>query len=173
MAVAIKAKGFTNIKIYNGGLKDWIKSGNPTESIETLPEATVQFIDVNQLRMLLSEADKTNCMDKNGKPLLTLIDFRSSNSDSIKKGADKYRIATKCHTISALLDEFIDNNSLIESIPLEGLAISISETGNRDTFLIRYLSKCCRPDIRGLKYGMRSWIKAGYPVEKTAHSDTN
>jgi len=172
MAVAIKALGFTNIKIYNGGLKDWIKSGNPTESIEALPETTVHLIDVDQLRMLLSEADKTNCVDKKGKPLLTLIDFRAAKSHSVKKGADKYRIPTKCLTLSALLDEFIGNNSLIKSIPAEGITVSISETGNRDTFLIRYLSKYCRHDIRGLKYGMRGWIKAGYPVETRAHTDT-
>jgi len=111
-------------------------------------------------------------VDKKGKPLLTLIDFRAAKSHSVKKGADKYRIATKCLTLSALLDEFIDNSSLIESIPVEGLTISISETGNRDTFLIRYLSKYCRPDVRGLKYGMRGWIKADYPVETTAPADT-
>lgn len=173
MAVAIKAMGFTNIKIYNGGLKDWIKSGNPVESIEPLPETPVHFIDVDQLRRLLSEADKTNCMDTKGKPLLTLIDFRASRSHSVQKGADRYQIATQCRTISALLDDFIVNSSLIESIPEAGITISISETGNRDTFLIRYLAKYGRLDVQGLKYGMRGWMKADYPVEKISRTDTD
>lgn len=170
MAVAIKEHGFTNIKIYNGGLKDWIKSGNSTESIDPLPDVKVDFIDADQLMTSIAEAEQKNCIDTNGQPLLTLIDFRTSKSRSVKKGADKYQIQTKCLTVTALLDDFIDNNDLIRSIPEKGLTVSISETGNRDIFLIRYLAKFGKTDVQGLKYGMRSWLKADYPVEKRAHT---
>jgi 3-mercaptopyruvate sulfurtransferase SseA len=168
MAVAIKANGFTNIKIYNGGLKDWIKSGNTTESIDPLPETKVTFIAADQLMTSITEADEKDCIDKNGQPLLTLIDFRISRNLFVKKGADKYQIKTKCLTVTVLLDDFIDNNNLIRSIPEKGLTVSISETGNRDTFLIRYLSKSGKTDVQALKYGMRSWLKADYPVETVA-----
>lgn len=166
MAVAFKNMGFTNIVIYNGGLKDWIKSGNTVESIERLPEVKVDFIDADELMEKITEANKKNCVDSTGQPLLTLIDFRSSLQLSTKKGADKYRIKSNCRTITAVLDDFIDNDRLINSIPEKGLSISISETGNRDVFLIKYLSKFGRTNVKGLKYGMRSWMKANYVIEK-------
>ena len=168
MAVAIKENGFTNIKIYNGGLTDWIKSGNTTESIDPLPDSKVNFIDADLLMTRITEADEKDCVDKSGQPLLTLIDFRISRTLSAKKGADKYQIKTKCLTVTAVLDNFIDNNNLIRSIPEKGLTVSISETGNRDIFLIRYLSKFGKTNVLALKYGMRSWLKADYPVEKRA-----
>jgi len=173
MAVAIKKLGYTNIKIYNGGLKDWMKSGNITESIEPLPEMQVHFIDVNELMLALVEANERNCTDNDGSPLITLIDFRVSQGRSQKKGADKYKIKTNCQTISATLDDFSNNSQLIQSLPQKGLIVSISETGNRDTFLIRYLSKFGINNIRGLKYGMRNWLKANYPVERIEQTGTD
>jgi rhodanese-related sulfurtransferase len=166
MAVAIKKSGFHNIKIYNGGLKDWIKSGNQVESIDPLPDTKVDFMDSEELLTIIGKADKENCLDRNGHPLLTLIDLRLIQDPSTRKGADKYRIKTQCWTITALLDDFIDNTQLIQAIPKEGITVSVSETGNRDVFLIRYLSKFGRTNIHGLKYGMRNWMKADYPVER-------
>lgn len=166
MAVAIKNMGFTNITIYNGGLKDWVKSGNTVESKERLPEVKVDFIDADELMEKITEANKKNCVDSAGQPLLTLIDFRSSLQLSSKKGADKYRIKSNCRTITAFLDDFIDNDRLIQSIPKKGLSVSICETGNRDVFLVRYLSKFGRTNVKGLKYGMRNWLKADYAIER-------
>jgi len=169
MAVAIKNTGFTNIKIYNGGIKDWIKSGKRVQAIEVLPDTEINLIDADELMMLIAAADKQNCIDSRGQPLLTLIDLRVAKGHSGKKGADKYRIKTRCHTITTLLDDFLDNSPLIQSIPENSLTVSISETGNRDEFLIRYLSKFGRNNIRMLTYGMRSWLKANYPVEEIDH----
>ncbi len=166
MAVAIKKIGFSNIKIYNGGIKDWIKSGNTITSIELLPDSKINFIDANELKTIIDTAEARNCVDEKGQPLLTLIDLRVTQGHSAKKGADKYRIKTRCHTITALLDDFLDNSALIQSIPENSLTVSISETGNRDEFLIRYLSKFGKHNIRMLKYGMRNWLKAYYPVEE-------
>ena len=173
MAVAIKKLGYTNIKIYNGGLKDWIKSGHITESIEPLPKTQVHFIDVEELMSALAEADERNCIDNSGNPLITLLDFRVTKGLSRKMGADKYKIKTNCQTISAQLDDFPNNKPLIQSIPKKGLIVSICETGNRDTFLIRYLSKFGISNIRSLKYGMRSWLKANYPMERIEQTGTN
>jgi len=166
MAVAIKQMGFQNIKIYNGGLKDWIKAGNSVESINPLPDTKINAIAVDELVAILTEADITNCVDADGHPILTLIDFRTPPNDSHKKGADKYQIKTKCKTIKAALDDFIDNKALIESIPDHGLTITVCETGNRDEFLIRYLSQFGKTKIMRLKYGLRNWLKANYPVEE-------
>lgn len=165
MAVAIKKLGFTNIKIYNGGLKDWIKSGNDVESIDPLPETKANFINVDELRVIIAKADTQNCVDTDGNPLLTLIDIRTTDVPSMARGGDKYRIKTNCLTITAFLDDFIDNHQLIQSIPRKGVVVSVTETGNRDAFLIRYLSKFNRTNVQGLEYGMRNWLKADYPVE--------
>ena len=164
MAVAVKKLGFTNIKIYNGGIKDWIKSGNPIVSMDPLPEATTSFIGIKELLGMIISADKKNCVDDDGHPILTLVDLRTSQNPSAK-GGDRYKIKTKCQTITALLDDFVDNDRLIQSLPKKGVVVSVTETGNRDAFLIRYLSKFDRTNILGLKYGMRSWLKADYPVE--------
>ncbi len=168
MAVAIKKKGFTNIKIYNGGLKDWMKSGLPVNTIEPLPKYKGPVISADELVKKLREAEKTGCRGADGDALLTLIDFRASSRLKHKIGGDRYRIKTVCPTITALLDDFIDNQELIDSIPRKGMVVTISETGNRDSFLKRYLKKYGYTNVVGLQYGMRSWHKAGYPVEKIA-----
>jgi rhodanese-related sulfurtransferase len=172
LAVAIKKEGYTNITIYNGGLKDWVKAGNKIESVTPLPEVRVHFINVDELYTILQDADQQNCRDKNGNALVTLIDFRMSHTLQNKMGADIYQIRTRCETIKAQLDNFIDNNEqLIVCLPETGQIISISETGNRDRFLVQFLSQFGKTNIRALKYGMRSWIKAGYPTEKLTPTD--
>lgn len=172
MAVAIKKSGYKNIIIYNGGIKDWIKSNNKVESTTPLPEIKVAFIHVDDLLASLTEADKQNCMDSDGNPLLTLIDFRISHTLQEKMGADKYQIQSRCRIIKAQLDDFIDNQQLIDTIPDTGQVISISETGNRDRFLIQFLSQYGKSNIRGLKYGMRNWVKSNYPAKIVPETDT-
>lgn len=166
MAVAIKNSGFKNITLYNGGLKDWIKAGNEVTAVAPLPAINVKFVDVDELQKLLAAADKQNCRDADNNPLLTILDFRMSRALQKKMSADKYQIQTRCRTINAQLDAFIDNKKLIDSLPENGQIIAISETGNRDRFLIQFLSQYNKTNIRGLKYGMRNWLKAGYSVEK-------
>lgn len=173
MAVAIKKLGYTNIKIYNGGLKDWTKSGNVTESLEPLPQAGVHFINGKELNIALAEANERNCTDIDGTPLITLIDLRAFQKHSPKRGADKYKIKTNCQTIPVSLDDFSHNPQVLQSLPQNGAIVSISETGNRDTFFIRYLSQFNINNIRGLKYGMRNWLKANYPVERIEQTGMN
>ncbi|MEN8189915.1 MAG: hypothetical protein ABFS19_08715 [Thermodesulfobacteriota bacterium] len=170
MAVVIKKLGFENITIYNGGLKDWIKTGKPVETIDPLPTYDGGFISADELNQEISSAGNKRCVDDKGAPHLTLIDFRSSLKLSEKKGSDKYRIKTNCRTITVLLDDFINNQKLIDSIPREGLVVTISETGNRDHYLMRYLKKFDYTNIRGLQFGMRAWLKADYPVEMVDRS---
>ena len=173
MAVAIKKKGFKNITLYNGGLKDWKKSGLTLDSTDPLPNIDIDYISAMELFKKITETDLRGCVDAFGNPLLTLIDFRSSLKLSAHKGADNYQIKTDCKTITAFLDDFLDNPELINKIPKKGPVISISETGNRDLFLIRFLSKLGFSNINGLQFGMRAWIKADYPGEKISDMTTN
>ena len=165
MAVAIKNLGFTNIIIYNGGLKDWLKAEQPVDSIDPLPEYDGPFISAEEASEKLAKAEATGCKDSAGDPLYTLIDFRSSLKLTEKKGGDRYRVKTSCQTIYALLDEFIDNEPLINSLPGKGLILTISETGNRDKYLMKYLYKFGLENVAGLQFGMRGWLKGNYPVE--------
>ena len=57
-AVAVKGLGFTNIKIYNGGLKDWKKSGYKIDVIDPLPEYEGRFLTVDELLRKLKDADQ-------------------------------------------------------------------------------------------------------------------
>lgn len=166
MAVAIKAMGYKNISIYNGGLKDWIKSGLPVTSIEPLPEYKGKFISAEELRAKLSEAFPKDCQDDKGDSLVTLVDIRSSLHLNKRRGADLYQILTNCPIKSVLLDDFIENMELIRSIPKKGLVVSVCETGNRDIYLMKYLSKFGYTNVVGLQFGMRVWIKKDYPRKK-------
>lgn len=171
MAVAIKKLGFSNIKIYNGGLKDWIKNGLTVDTIEPLPKIPVTFVDNAELLARMEENHRQGCPTNDKENILTIIDFRSSLNLKIKRGGDQYRIKTDCQTITATLDDFIDNQELIDSIPKSGLVVTVSETGNRDQFLIRYLHRYGYRNVVGLQYGMRGWLKADYPVEKITGKD--
>lgn len=105
------------------------------ETIDPLPETDITFISVDDLLAKINEADASNCEDRSGEPLLTLLDFRVPFQQASKRGSDKYRIKTNCLTITALLDEFIDDQPLIDSIPDTGQVVAICETGSRDKFL--------------------------------------
>jgi len=73
-------------------------------------------------------------------------------------------IKTSCSTVHCLLDNLQDPE-VRSRIPRQGLVVIFSETGNRDWAAMRYLSKWGYTNIVGLQFGMRGWIKSGYPVE--------
>jgi len=164
MAVAIKKQGFTNISLYNGGLYDWVRSGGELASIEKLPDRKTTFICRDTLFSKINEADKRNCVDEKGKPLLTLLDFRTSLNNPVKIGNDHYAISSVCKTIQVELDDFIQKPELISTIPIEGAVVTISETGNRDDYLIRFFYAHKHENVVGLRFGMRGWMQERYPV---------
>jgi len=165
MAVAIKNNGFVNIKIYNGGLTDWKRSGLPLESTTFMPSYKGPRINAEQLHNKIEAAEAGNCLNADGNPLLTIIDFRAFIHIKKKIGGDRYRIQTNCPVIYAQLDDFIDNKMLLSRVPHQGLVVCISETGKRDNYLQRYLHTFEYTNIVSLEHGMRGWIKAGYPKE--------
>ncbi|WDP88404.1 MAG: hypothetical protein HUN04_01035 [Desulfobacter sp.] len=60
----------------------------------------------------------------------------------------------------------------IESLPRFGMLVTITETGNRDSFAIRHLSRFGITNIAGLKFGMRDWIKKRFPITyRTGQND--
>ncbi|WP_243438196.1 rhodanese-like domain-containing protein [Fundidesulfovibrio soli] len=161
MAVAIKNQGYTNIKIYNGGIKDWKKAGLPVASIEPLPEYSGAMVTGEEVYAIMQRSE--NCTDENGNPLLTILDFRIENSLEEADGGLK-RIKTRCPVITCLLDE-VRLPEQRARIPKEGLVVTITETGNRDDVAMRYLSLFGYTNVKGLEFGMRGWIKSKLPIE--------
>ncbi|WP_028579557.1 rhodanese-like domain-containing protein [Desulfogranum japonicum] len=161
MAVAIKALGFSNIRIYNGGIKDWKKNDFPLESEAPLPETEVSFIEAKALYALLKEFQHRDCRDINGDPLLTLLDLRNDNI--LQKDTPPPVIKTTCKVTTYLLDDLLDEKTR-DNLPRKGMMVVVTETGNRDEFAIRYLSQYGFTAIKGLKFGMRGWIKQRYPT---------
>jgi rhodanese-related sulfurtransferase len=143
---------------------DWIRSGGEVSSVEKLPEQEATFIEQETLFAIINEADKRNCVNELGSPLLTLLDFRSSLNNPVKIGNDHYSIKSTCRTIQVELDDFIDNQKLIDSIPQAGSVVTISETGNRDDYLIRFLNVHKHDNVVGLRFGIRGWMQKRYPV---------
>ena len=152
--------GFNNIEIYNGGIKDWRKSGFVLESKKTLPETEISFIESDGLYSLLQEFDTTGCQSPEGQPLLTLLDFRNANFDNVDPPP---QIATTCPTKRFQLDDVL-LPQVRAKLPRQGTVIILTETGNRDEFVIRYLSQYHFKTYKSLKYGMRGWLKKRYPI---------
>lgn len=163
MAVAIKSLGFTHIKIYNGGIKDWIKAGHPIESRKPLPDYEGIFIPASELMAVLEKAEDNGCRDSQNHPLLTILDLRTENF--LESGSDLPAIKTRCKTITCLLDD-LTREEIRSQIPHDGLVVTLTETGNRDQFAMKYLYRHGFRNIRGLEFGMRGWIKLDYPMEK-------
>jgi rhodanese-related sulfurtransferase len=130
-----------------------------------LPEYKGTAISADDLVKKLQQAETSNCIDSNGAAMITLLDFRNLGAQKQKTGGDRYRIKTSCPTLTFHLDDLINNAPLRSSIPKKQIVVSISETGNRDLFLQRYLSGFGYTNILSLEYGMRAWLKAGYPSE--------
>lgn len=85
------------------------------------------------------------------------------------KGRPVAYIKTNCQTFHCLLDDF-QKPDLRKRIPRKGAVIVISETGNRDWAAMRFLSQWGYTNIAGLQFGIRGWIKSGYPVEYKTHN---
>jgi rhodanese-related sulfurtransferase len=161
-AVAVKAHGYQNIKIYNGGIKDWIKSGHQTESIEPLPEYEGQFVTVEELFKIISRGAAEDCLDKAGNAILTILDLRTEHH--LEQVERPLIVKTNCRTIFSLMDD-LRKKEVREQIPKKGFIVTITETGNRDKYVMQYLHRFGYANVKALLYGMRAWIKAGYPVE--------
>ncbi|MGB3211182.1 MAG: hypothetical protein WBB19_10795 [Desulforhopalus sp.] len=162
-AVVVKNLGYSNIKIYNGGIRDWKKFGYPIESRKPLPQSKVSYISAKTLSSDLREFDKQACRDSKGNPLMTLLDFRISNHLVVDDSS--LQIATKCPARKYLLDDILTEEVRAE-IPKTGSVITITETGNRDEFIIRYLSQYGFTNIRALRFGVHGLLKQKYSTSK-------
>ena len=153
--------GFGKIKIYNGGLKDWKKSGYKIEAIEPLPDHKGKLITADELLERIKQADSCNCLDQNNNSLLTIIDIRTENF--LKLDRPILSIKTKCKIVQILFDDFQDPE-LRSRIPRKGMVVLVCETGNRDQLAMKYLYQHGYANMMSLQYGMRGWIKTGYPT---------
>lgn len=93
--------------------------------------------------------------------MLTILDFRNTNhlSDTVPP----LKIDTHCPIRFYVLDDVL-NEGVRNELPEEGMVITLTETGNRDEFVIRYLSQFGITHLKALKFGMRGWVKERYPT---------
>lgn len=159
----MKTLGFSNIKIYNGGLKDWRKNGFPVESHEPLPDVQPDFIDTDSFYQRLKQYDKKKCQDNQGTHLMLILDLRNDNHLNTTSAPPV--IDTTCPSKIFLLDDLL-LPEVRKEIPKDVPVITLTETGNRDEFIIRYLSQYGYTNLKGLKSGMRGWIKQRYPTKE-------
>ncbi len=140
--------------------------------IEPLPATESQFIAADVLLQKIRQAEPGDCRDTQGRPLLTLLDLRTEHFLDLDKPL--HYIKSNCNTIHHLFDELTDAE-VRNHIPTKGLLVTITETGNRDDFAIRYLSKFGYTNVVGLQFGMRGWIKLDYPqsIHPSTHTGLN
>ena len=129
--------------------------------IDPLPQYEGQFITSDELLDFIKKADQSGCVDSENRPLLTILDLRNENFLSTQAAMPS--IETRCKTIAALLDD-LPNPEIRQQIPSQGVVVTVTETGNRDIFVMKYLYKFGHKNIKGLRFGMRGWIKLDYPV---------
>ena len=130
--------------------------------MEPLPEYDGAFLGAEQLLEKIKQSEATRCLDRYNKPALTIVDYRTENI--LEVGRPIPSIKTQCQTIQCLLDDLKDPQ-VRAKIPKEGLVIVVSETGNRDWAVMRYLHRWGYSNVMGLEFGMRGWIKLGYPID--------
>lgn len=111
--------------------------------------------------------EPNGCRDEVGNTVLTLLDLRNN---SLLGPETIPQIKTSCPTVWILLDDLTDPEKLSQ-IPHEGTVVTISETGNRDSFAIRYLVQYGFSNLIGLRFGMRRWLKLQYPTVTLEHSE--
>ena len=133
----------------------------PLESQHSLPDVDVKFIEADALLDQLESAQAQSCIDSRGKPLLTILDFRDENF--LHSDNPLPHIKTVCRTRMLQMDD-IREPAVRSSLPGEGLVVVVTETGNRDEYIMRYLSQFGFTNIKGLRFGMRSWIKSDFPI---------
>jgi len=110
---------------------------------------------------MLQRSESTQCRAADNKPLLTLLDLRNDNH--FTEGAPPPQFITPCPVLQFMLDD-MQKQETRNAIPADGPVITVTETGNRDEFVIRYLSQFDRHNIKALKFGMRGWLKQRYPT---------
>lgn len=157
----MKKLGYTNIKIYNGGLKDWEKAGNPIEVLEALPDYEGNSISTEELLDRLQEAEAGGCGTAYN-PSLAILDLRTESSLRTKD-SQVPDFKTSCPVQRILFDN-LSKLEVRDKIPQQGFVVIVCETGNRGTLVMRYLSQFGFTNIVVLKFGMRGWLKAGYPI---------
>lgn len=119
------------------------------------------FINADQLKQMIEKAQTGQCMDEKGAAAITILDFRNEfflNPDNPPPAID-----TVCKTQRLQLDDLL-KPEVRAALPRHGKLVTITETGNRDAFAMRYLHGFGFDDISGLQFGMRGWIKLGYPT---------
>ena len=144
-------------------MKDWKKSGLKLDVLEKLPAVESKFLTAEELLKKISNTDSEGDRGKNSSANVTLVDLRTEHHlEAVER---PLIIKTRYPTIYCLLDD-LQKDEIRRKIPREGLVVTITETGNRDQFVIQYLSGHGYKNIRGLLYGMRGWIKAGYETAR-------
>lgn len=102
-----------------------------------------------------------DCSKNGSLPALTLVDLRTEHH--VQAGPVPVVIKTPCPTVFCLMDD-LRQPTVRDQIPRSGIVVTLTETGNRDKFVMQYLSKFGYTNVKGLLFGMRGWIKAGYPT---------
>jgi rhodanese-related sulfurtransferase len=142
--------GYTNIAIYNGGLRTWQLS-NEVTTVRALPVLEeFAFIKNTRLREMLEV----------GEPV-TIVDLRVTASERAKG-----RLPGANYQILALDD--LLSEEVRDRLPRTGTIVTVTETGNRDKIVQRFLSQYGFTNVVGLKNGFRGWVKAGLPLEEPA-----
>lgn len=101
-------------------------------------------------------------MNPNGSAIMTIADFRNGNH--FNNGETLQQIPTSCPVVQLLLDDLFVRDKR-DLLPRDSMVVTLTETGNRDEFVIRYLSAHGYTNLHGIRFGMRGWIKNKFPAQ--------
>lgn len=143
-AAAIASKlGYLHVYAYREGLPAWVTAGNPTMSLEKLPNGWVQKMTTEELSAKLLHNDNVVLLDCNLK-----ADTQKLRVDSAKR-------------IYIPLEEL---HSRYKELPRNKEIAVICLTGSRSPTAVRFLLSKGFPTVFSVDGGVQKWVAEKRPI---------
>jgi rhodanese-related sulfurtransferase len=140
--LAVK-KGYTNVFVYDEGFPAWKSKGYPIETLDIVPKIDIPIITATELKTLGESGEE-----------MVIVDLR----DSVDRGQGW--IVGSYHLV------LVDLMARANEIPPGKKVVVVDLAGKQTLIAGRYLVKRNYLDVIRLEGGMKTWVKAGYPIEK-------
>lgn len=136
-------KGYSNVFVYDEGFPAWKSKGYPIETLDLVPKIDIPAISAADLKALSESDDK-----------VVIVDLRDSGDRGSGWIMGSYHLV------------LVDLMARAGEIPQGKKVVVVDHAGKQTLIASRYLVKRNYTDVTRLEGGMKSWIEAGYPVQK-------
>ena len=132
--------GYSNVKVYPGGVPAWVASGYGLEKSNPLPKVKISTVSTGELESLLGS--------------VVVLDIRSKSL--YKAGSIKDCLQVQLAMLT----------SQVASIPKGKPIVVVDHAGKQVKTAAMYLKNEGFTDVRRMQGGMMAWLGQGLPVDK-------